>query len=269
MTDNVMQKKLTQMLGWFHDYCVEHDLRYYLIAGTMLGAARHQGFIPWDDDIDVGMPRTDYERLIELLKDHKGEYQLESPKYYSGKIICTYAKLYHTGTTLIERSIYNLKKGIYIDVFPLDGFGQTKEDGWEHNRKVAFMDNLLAVRVCAVRKGRGFIKNAAAVAGKLLPVSINGLIRKIDTLCAHRNFDECEYVGNMMSVYRLKEMMPRSFYGKPTLYSFEGIQAYGVERPEEYLTQLYGDWRKLPPVEKRVSHHEHVYLNLNKSYLEE
>ena len=268
MTNNQMQMKLTHMLSWFHDYCVEHNLRYYLVAGTMLGAARHQGFIPWDDDIDVGMPRADYEKLIDLLKDHKGTYQLESPKHNCGKIIQTYAKLFDTTTTLIERSVYNLKRGIYIDVFPLDGFGQTKEDGLKHNKKVAFLDNLLSVRVCAVRKGRSFIKNAAATLGNVLPINEGKLIRKIDKICASRDFDQYKYVGNMMSVYRHKEMMPKSYYGTPKLYSFEEIQVYGVEDAESYLTHLYGDWRKLPPVEKRVSLHDHVYLNLNKSYLE-
>lgn len=269
MTDNRMQIKLTQMLHWFHDYCVEHNLRYYVIGGTLLGAIRHQGFIPWDDDIDVGMPRADYERLIELLKDYKGEYRLESPKQYSGKIICTYAKLYHTGTTLIEKSIYNLKKGIYVDIFPVDGFGQTEEDGRKYYRKVAFWDSLLTARICAVRKGRSFVKNAAAVAGKLLPMRIDKLVQKVDALCAARDFDSCEYVGVMMSAYRMREMMPKSYYGTPKLCNFEGIQVYGVENAEGYLTQLYGDWRKLPPEEKRVSLHDHVYMNLNESYLDE
>lgn len=69
MCDNtdLLKKKLTEMLGWFHEFCVTHGLRYYALSGTMLGAVRHGGFIPWDDDIDVGMPRRDFERLSELL----------------------------------------------------------------------------------------------------------------------------------------------------------------------------------------------------------
>ncbi len=269
MANNELQEKLTQMLGWFHAYCTEHDLRYYLIGGTMLGAARHQGFIPWDDDVDVGMPRRDYEKLIALMKDDVGEYRLESPRQYTGKIIASYAKLYHTGTTLIEESIYNLKKGIYIDVFPLDGAGQTREDGIQHYQPIVFWDNILATRVCTVRKGRSFVKNAAAVAGKILPISIGWLIQKLDSMCASRDFDQCEYVGNLMSVYRKKEIMPKAIYGEPTIYRFEGLQVCGVENADGYLTHVYGDWRQLPPEEKRVSLHTHVYMNLNESYLDE
>ena len=74
-----LQKKLLPMLGWFHDFCVAHDLRYYVLGGTMLGAVRHQGFIPWDDDIDVGMPRKDYEIFMKLCEDKVfGNYTVES-----------------------------------------------------------------------------------------------------------------------------------------------------------------------------------------------
>ena len=268
MIDPKLQEKLTQMLGWFHNFCVEQEIRYYLLAGTMLGAARHQGFIPWDDDIDVGVPRSDYEKLMQLLREPVDGYVGECAKFHEGKVSCAYGKLYDTRTTLIENSRYKVKRGIYIDIFPLDGFGNTKEEGLEYFKRIKLMENLLAARVCAVRKGRKFVKNAAAVAGKLLPINDQKLILKIDAACAKRDFDSCAYVGNMMSVYREKEMMPKSYYGKPTLYDFEGMQVYGVEDAEGYLTHLYRDWRKLPPEEKRVSTHEHIYLNLDESYVD-
>lgn len=70
--DRGFQRKLTEMLAWFHEYCVEHGLRYYALGGTMLGAVRHKGFIPWDDDVDIGMPRTDYEKFINLMLSSGG-----------------------------------------------------------------------------------------------------------------------------------------------------------------------------------------------------
>ena len=267
MIDPKLQKRLTEMLRWFHAFCAEHDICYYLIGGTMLGAARHQGFIPWDDDIDVGVPRSDYERLMELLREPIDGYVGECAKFHEGKVSFAYGKLYDTGTTLIDNSRYSSRKGIYIDIFPLDGFGDTREDGLAHFKKIKFLENILAIRVCAVRKGRSLLKNAAAIAGKLLPVDDQKLIRKIDALCAGRDFDRCQYVGNMMSVYREREMMPKSFFGTPTLCTFEDIQVYGVENAESYLAQLYGDWRKLPPLEARVSKHEHIYINLDEPYM--
>ena len=76
---NDLQESLLKMLHWFHDYCIEHDLTYYVLGGTLLGAVRHHGFIPWDDDVDIGMPRDDYERLMELLSSQEGNYLLETP----------------------------------------------------------------------------------------------------------------------------------------------------------------------------------------------
>ena len=266
MENKQLQEKLTKMLGWFHNFCVENKLRYYLVSGTMLGATRHQGFIPWDDDIDVGVPRSDYEKLMELLRKPIDGYIGESAKFHEGKVSFAYGKLYDTETTLIENSKYKNKKGIYIDIFPLDGFGDTQEDGLAYFKKIKFLENILAVRVCAIRKGRSFVKNAAAVAGKLLPINDQKLIRKIDRLCAQRDFDKCQYVGNMTSVYREREMMPKSYFGTPTPCRFEGLEVWGVEDAEGYLTHLYGNWRQLPPEEKRVSLHDHVYMNLNEPY---
>ena len=79
-TTKELQRHLLGMLIWFHDFCVKNNIRYYALGGTMLGAARHQGFIPWDDDIDVGIPRTDYEKLISLIGNRKIDYYyLETP----------------------------------------------------------------------------------------------------------------------------------------------------------------------------------------------
>ena len=76
---NELQIKLLQMLKWFHEYCAENSLRYYIIEGTVIGACRHKGFIPWDDDIDIGMPRADYNRLMKIFRKRIGDYVLETP----------------------------------------------------------------------------------------------------------------------------------------------------------------------------------------------
>lgn len=258
---------LADMLRWFHNYCEKHGLRYYMVAGTMLGAARHQGIIPWDDDIDVAMPRPDYEKLIELLRKPQDSYVVESPKYHAGRILLATAKLYHTGTTLVEKNKCPIKKGIYIDIFPLDGVGNSLEEGLQSLKKVIFLDNLRAAKVCSVRKGRSLMKNAVAFFGGLLPLRMEKLVRKIDDVCARRNFDDCEYVAIMTSTYRQKDIMPKSYFGTPTLYSFEGFEACGVEQADAYLTHLYGDWRQFPPEEQRVTRHEAIYMNLSEPYM--
>jgi len=114
-----LQKYLLEMIRWFHDFCESHNLRYYALGGTMLGAVRHQGFIPWDDDLDVGMPREDYEKLYTLMKYHPGDrYMLETPYSDAPEFNYCFSKLYDTETTLVENLKYKIKRGLYIDFSP-------------------------------------------------------------------------------------------------------------------------------------------------------
>ncbi len=110
-----LQECLLEMLHWFHDFCISHNLRYYALGGTMLGAARHKGFIPWDDDLDVGMPRDDYEKLFTLMKYHPGDrYMLETPYSNAPEYNYCFFKLYDTKTTLVENLKYKIKRGVYM-----------------------------------------------------------------------------------------------------------------------------------------------------------
>ena len=267
-----LQLKLLDMFKWFHEFCEKHGLRYYALGGTMLGAVRHHGFIPWDDDIDVGMPRADYERMQEILADCKGmRYRLESPVTSSDEYFHPFCKLYDTSTTLIENLKYELKRGIYLDIFPLDGIGVSKEDSKRNYRTIYWKHNLLLTRVCGIRQGRRALKNAAIRIMQLIPEKLMNnkklLFQLIDD-CKKYDFDDCSWVGNLVGAWRFKEVMPRDVFGKPVLYDFEGMQCYGPQMGDEYLTYLYGDWRQLPPLEKRVSHHDFVVMDLHKSYLE-
>lgn len=269
MTD--LQKKLLDILKWFDAFCEENDLSYYLIGGTMLGAVRHSGFIPWDDDIDVGMPRKDYMKLQELLKDTKGKYILETPNSENDDYYYPICKIYDTSTTLIEKKRKNVKRGLFIDVFPLDGLGNTKEESIKNYAKINRKYDKLLLAVAGIRKGRSFIKNTAVafamVFGKLF-LNHKKLLKDIDKLCMQYDFDSYLWGGNLLGAWRFKEIIPTELFGKPTNILFEGIEVSGVEKPDEYLSYIYGDWRKLPPIEKQVSHHDFVCLDLEKSYLE-
>lgn len=266
--DAELKHMLIDMLAWFHDFCVEKGLRYYIVGGTMLGAVRHKGFIPWDDDIDVAMPDSDYKKLEVYMKDVKGRYVLETPNSDAEDYFYTFSKLYDTETTLIENTKYKIKRGIYIDIFPFCGMGETEEESYKNFKKTERLNNLLLSKVTGVRKGRGLLKNAAVLAFRFIPLNEKKLLKKVVESASSQRFDDCAMGGNPIGAWRFNEIMEKSIIGTPTLYEFENLRVYGVEKYDEYLTHLYGDWRKLPPEEKRVSHHDYIYRNLNKSYKE-
>lgn len=265
-----LQQKLLQNLQWFHTFCEQHHLHYYMLGGTMLGAVRHRGFIPWDDDVDVGMPTQDYVRLIKLLQNPISHYVLESPANPGEGFWYPFAKLYDTSTTLIENTATQIKRGIYIDIFPLEGLGNTLKETQQNYRSLKWKLNLLLARTTGIRQDRKWYKNLFVYVSRLLPnwlVDNKKLYAQIYASTTQADFDSRTYGGNPCGAWRLKEIMKRNIYGKPTLYPFENIQVFGVEKPDVYLTNIYGNWRQLPPLEKQKTHHDFLKLDLKKSYI--
>ena len=267
-----LQKRLLPMLDWYHNFCEANNLRYYLLGGTMLGAARHQGFIPWDDDLDVGMPRNDYERFLELTKQKKfGDYIVEGINTEKIDFFYGYTKIYDTKSTLIENTRYQIKRGIYIDLFPLDGVADKKNEIPVCFKPIFNRYQLLLARTCAIREGRKWYKNLAIYTARLIPELIldnKKLMLSIDEMCKRRSFEKSLYVGNLYGNWGDKEIVKKSVMGEPTLYRFENLEVYGVSDYDGYLSSLYGDWRKLPPKEKQVTHHDYIMCDLNKPYQE-
>jgi lipopolysaccharide cholinephosphotransferase len=263
---NQLQKKLLEMFEWLTNFLHENNLRYYMIDGTMLGAARHKGFIPWDDDIDIAMPRDDYEKLLTLLKDDLDHYVVESPNSSAADYVYGISKFYDINTTMTEELKHNVTRGVYIDIFPLDGIGNTMSESLKNYKSVDFFNMLLAMKTSKYRKDRKWWKNCATFIGNIIPVSPKKLSKKLDRKCAEYNYDNCEYVGSLLSTYRAREIMKKDVYGNPTLYKFEHLDVYGPEKYDEYLTILYKDWRKLPPEDKRKSAHDFIHLDVTKSW---
>ncbi len=268
---NELQIKLLEMLDYFHHLCIEKGLRYYVVGGTALGTVRHQGFIPWDDDIDVAMPRPDYERLKEISKTLRlDNYILEYPGT-AKDFVYPYGKMYDTSTTLIENTKYATKRGIFIDIFPIDGLGTTKEESIKKFRSVDGLYNLFSTKTCAIRKGRIWYKNLALNIMRLIPdfiINPHELMKKIEATSKKISYDNSVYVANLVGNWHEKEITLKEYFGEPTEYNFENIIVLGPEKIDAYLTNIYGNWRKLPPKEKQKSHHDFKKLDLYKSYLE-
>ena len=268
---NQLQSRLLDIFKWFHQFCKENDLTYYAIAGTTLGAVRHQGFIPWDDDIDVALPRADYDKLLSLMEGKTfGKYILEKP-LQNKDFVYGISKIYDTTTTVVEPTRYNTKRGIYLDIFPLDGIGNDFEQSANDYMKIKKKMNWVSAKTCAIRKDRKGYKNLAIVFARCIPEFICGwrkTAKKIDDKLRQKKFEDYDYVVNAYGDYRTKEICKREIYGTPKLVKFEDAFIYVPEKVEEYLTGVYGDFMTPPPVEKQVSHHGFVHLDLEKSYLE-
>ncbi len=261
-----LQAKLLEMFSWLTNFLKNENLRYYVISGTMLGAVRHKGFIPWDDDIDIGMPRSDYEKLLIKMRQPVDHYYVESPKDTNKDFPYGYAKFYDLNTTLVEDARKKVVRGIFIDIFPLDGIGDNLESSINNYKAIDRTNMLLAMRVCRIRKNRKWWKNLSVILGRIIPFNVKKLTQKLDELCSKRDFDESIYVGNLMSTYRSREIMKKEIYGVPTLYEFEGLKVYGPERFEEYLRILFHNWRELPPESKRNTSHNFMQIDFEHSF---
>ncbi|MBC5622073.1 MULTISPECIES: phosphorylcholine transferase LicD [Butyricimonas] len=268
---DVVHSVLLEMLQWFHEQCERNGLRYYVVGGTMLGTIRHQGFIPWDDDIDVGMPRKDYMEFVQKYsKEFHAPYIVEYPRGDNLDYPYVFAKIYDTRTYLVEHLRHLVKRGLYIDVFPLDGIGDTRESAYKNYQPILRNLRLHDMVTCAFRNNRKWYKNLSIILGRSISplfVSERFLNNRINHFCEQRDFDSSEYVGNLVGNWGIKEIMHRSFFGMPKAYVFESIKVLGVEKPHEYLKTLYNDYMVLPPMERRVSHHDYVELDLKKTFL--
>lgn len=270
-TSRQLKEKLLDMFRWFHGFCQEQGLRYYILGGTMLGAVRHQGFIPWDDDIDIGMPRQDYRRLEQILKDQGGKYVLETPNTGNPDYFYPFSKLYDTETTLIENTRCQIRRGIYLDIFPLDGGGNSHKEALSIFRKVKWRRMLLLAMTTGLRRDRGWAKNLCVRVMGMVPdwlVDRKKLLLSLNERCGRKPLEQCQWSVNYMGNWMEREIMPTRMLGTPVKYTFEGLEAWGPADWDGYLTALYGDWRKLPPEEKRTSHHDFLYLDLERGYLE-
>lgn len=267
-----LQNRLLDMLKWFDRYCRDHQLKYYAVGGTLLGAVRHNGFIPWDDDIDLAMPREDYNQLNKLLGGKKeATFFLETVHSKDDCFCYPYSKLYDTQSTLIENNRSKLKRGIFLDIFPFDGIGNDLARGMHHFNKIQNHYNFYLTRIGGYRKGRSFYKNAAVFFSRCIPsllVNDRQLRIKLDELCQTYRFENSEYVGNLLGNWRKREIVRRNVIGEPTEYQFEDMLLLGIENYDAYLSSIYGDWKQLPPKDKQVTQHDFIELNLDKSYLD-
>lgn len=257
-----------EMLKCFVNVCDRLDLKYYILYGTLLGAVRHRGFIPWDDDIDVGMLRRDYECFIKnaqkLLPDYYFVQYLDSEKEYTMNM----AKIRDSRTTFIESSVktFDMNHGVYIDIFPLDYY----PEAWVNKRIFEFKKRLFSQAVRSEYSSQG----TTGVVKRVLTNGVHSLFgsgkkaaRKLNSL--YQNQQKSNYLINNSSPWgNEKEIMPCEWYGSGITVNFEGLSVKAPQCTNEWLRHVYGNYMRLPPEEERITHHFTEIIDLHHSYKE-
>ena len=255
LTTREIQLSCLELLKGFDELCRAQDLRYFLSGGTLLGAIRHRGFIPWDDDVDVMMPRADYERLLSLpIRDMRwGLYSLETkPDYGRPWARMTDESTRRTGDALFAGDT----AGTYIDIFPIDGVPEGALASKLFYRRIRLLDMLSRTAMRnSIGKGERLPRLKKAAAALLRPIGPRPFSRAMNRVAARQRYDG-KYRGvAMITHYGAREKMPAGVFEHAVEVDFEGLRLPAPCGYDAYLTRLYGDYMVLPPEHRRVTHH--------------
>ncbi len=258
-----------ELLVEFTEICKNYQLRYDLCGGTMLGAVRHQGFIPWDDDIDVSMPRPDYEKLLELVCDGKLEMRSDRDiiSDRNDTLARNFARYIRKDVGRVSRSGFEEANDcpfVGIDIFTVDGM---PSNNFEMGVQLFVVKQLRRLTLTSVQKKNTSRKGKLAAHIKniyrpiLKKIGPYNLARMSDKICSLVRYENAEYVGIVNGMYGKKERWKKEDMLPQKLFSFEGEDYYGYVNADMYLSNLYGkDFMSLPPEEKRKPHGALCYL---------
>lgn len=269
ITKEIQDKEL-EILLYFKKICDKYGLKFYLCGGGLIGAVRHKGFIPWDDDLDVFMPRPDYEKLAEIWRKHA------DTKHYS------YCRTdlnhnYHDGgasirdnyTTFINKHSVDedICHGLALEIMPIDGCPKS------HFARLfqlynAMLFSLFNVQRLPNNKGKIF-RFMAGIIYKIIPSKVTRykIWKKAERRMMKYNFYESDEVTELIgSIRGMKIRHPRKDFEDITYLTFEGRKVPVMSGYDRYLHLIWGDYMQLPPADKRVAKHDAVYIDMDNTY---
>lgn len=246
------------IMEYIHEVCQKIGVKYFLAYGSLIGAVRHKGFIPWDDDMDICMLREDYEKLQDYLIANPDErYEVMSYKN-NLNYVYPFMKVQDNQTYLLEEDVrIDSNMGIYVDIFPVDGY----EDDSVFKDK---MTRLIKKRQLSCYTFKGITNTKSLLNSLIRYISViifyftntNRYIRGIDELAQSRKVDDYELVDYLIYKDMNKPVWKREWLNQTITGVFEGKEFMILKNYHEILTSDYGDYTQLPPVELRLSHHD-------------
>ena len=270
MTNKEMQEVELEILKVLSQICEEQKLDYFLMYGTLLGAARHKGFITWDDDLDIMMKRSDYDKLLVYLIEH--EEELKPYKLFSKENNSDYpfmiARFCDTRYKYVANNEKDCGMGLFVDIYPLDGAGHSWKEVQKRgdyfrflssmcflaSRKHFFVDHIEYSSKKSVKQT--MIKFPLYLLAKA--VGVKFWFKRLERLKDKYKYEECSYVGptTWQSDYR-RDVMKKEWVDETIFIDFEDVKFRVPKYYKEVLKHKYGNYMEMPPVEKRVATHDY------------
>lgn len=237
-----------------HQFCEENNIKYYMIAGTLIGAIRHKGFIPWDDDIDIAMSRDEYERFLREFPAYGEKNNLlavnnRTNPYYGRPM----TKVIDTRTYLTEPEYRSDDPiGVFVDIWVMDGVPNGAEkNSWL--RKMRKEKEILFASSYKATTQFSFSKNLAILLGR--PINYKKRAAKFDELAQTYKYKECDTVVNYIGMTKKLETYQKDWFAEGVLVEFEGYKFWAPVEYDKWLRARYGDYTQLPPENERIPHH--------------
>lgn len=259
------QKIAFDILCVIADICEKNNYKYFLIYGTLIGVIRHKGYIPWDDDVDIMMPRNDYDKLLKYLEKNIDKYPNLQVFNHNNCEKYPYM-ITRISDNRYEIEVKNEKKygiGVFIDIYPFDGLGDSKEEAIKFGLKG---DRLSSFCYQSTRN-RYMVENTTSNLKKILkvPVFICAKIigkdffqNKLEKLARVKDYESSKYVGCVTWLSGgEKDIFPREWFDEWVMMPFEDSMFRVPKEYDKILKHIYGDYMKLPPEKDRIGHHNY------------